>query len=167
MVAWFLAAVCLWIGTGTIVVGAEEPTFVGYEKCKGCHISQFETWQRGKHAKAAEAPRAEQRGDFKCNLCHGTGAEKGTIFDNVQCEACHGPGSLYKGPKIMSKGKFKENPEAQRHLASEAGLTPVQEKVCLSCHGKDRPEGHLPARAFDYAKEIDKVRHRTAQRSAE
>ena len=91
--------------------------------------------------------------------CHGTGAPKGVILENVQCEACHGPGSLYKGAHIMSKWKYKQDPETQRKLAVEAGMTPIDERVCLRCHGKERPGGHLPARAFVYSDALKKVNH--------
>ena len=43
---------------------------------------------------------------------------------NVQCEACHGPGSEYKSMSIM---KDKEK-------AIAAGLVLPTEKTCLGCH---------------------------------
>ena len=71
-----------------------------------------------------------------------------TVFEGVQCEACHGPGSLYKSAKIMSKKKYKTDREAQHKLALEAGLIIPTEETCVGCHNKKSPF----FKAFDFAK---------------
>lgn len=139
---------------------ATDAKYVGYKKCKGCHSYQYKIWKEFKHAKASEAIKEEQRKDANCMDCHGTGADSGALLEGVQCEACHGPGSLYKSPKIMSKSKYKKDPEGQRNKAVEAGLVTQNEKVCLKCHGQERPEGHAPAKPFCFAEAYKKVDHK-------
>ncbi len=154
-----MVAVCSALGFASWPARAEGPTYVGYQRCKDCHPRQYETWKRHAHSRAFAPLQAGRQKDAKCVVCHCTGTEKGQILEDVQCEACHGPGSLYKGPTIMSKGMFRKDPEAQRRLAAEAGLTPIEEGICLRCHGKDRPPGHPPARPFEYPRALERVRH--------
>jgi hypothetical protein len=155
------AALSLWVAPRAGF--PEEAVYVGSQKCRGCHIDAFREWEKDGHARAADRLGKRDRTSGRCLQCHATGfaepASLGQIFEGVQCEACHGPGSLYKGPKIMSKGKFRDDPEAQRRLALEAGMTVVEERVCLRCHGKERPEGHAPPRPFRFPEAEGKVRH--------
>jgi nitrate/TMAO reductase-like tetraheme cytochrome c subunit len=74
------------------------------------------------HAKAFERLEAEDQANEECLTCHATG--KSAEMPGVQCEACHGPGSDYKGMKVM------KDPEAS--LA--AGLVIPDEASCLTCH---------------------------------
>jgi|Deesub1362B_J571_1020462.scaffolds.fasta_scaffold03511_2 hypothetical protein len=154
---FFAVAVVLVLGSSSF---AADANYVGYKKCKGCHSYQFKAWKAFKHAKASEVLKEDQRKDPACMKCHGTGAEQGAVLEGVQCEACHGPGSLYKSPKIMSKSKYKKDPEGQRAKAVQAGLVLQEEKVCLKCHGQDRPEGHPPAKPFNYKEAYPKVAHK-------
>lgn len=97
----------------------EKVTFVGSDRCKGCHshLKECNIWQaeipgskkKHSHAKAFEAlekyakkPTLRQF-DPECVVCHtvGYGFESGyrgetdTRLKNVGCENCHGPGSLH------------------------------------------------------------------------
>jgi hypothetical protein len=157
-------------------VSAGEFKYVGDKKCKGCHRSQYKSWQGDYHAKAldslkpglkAEAKtkakldsKKDYTADAGCLSCHSTGhskpAAEGAILDNVQCESCHGPGSEYKSPKIMSKNKYKENQEAQHKAALEAGLVEPDEKLCVGCHNEKSPT----FKGFNYKEMIDEVRHK-------
>lgn len=161
MICALSVAVTLWVAGPALAADAK---YVGYKKCKGCHSYQYKAWKDFKHAKASEAIKDEQKKDSNCMNCHGTGADQGTLLEGVQCEACHGPGSEYKSPKIMSKNKYKKDPEGQRKKAVEAGLVMQSEKVCLGCHGQDRPEGHAPAKPFDFAENYKKVDHKKKKR---
>ena len=107
-------------------VKAEDLKYVLAKKCKKCHIKQFKSWEKTTMAKSfenlkpgvnAEAkkkagidPDKDYTADADCLRCHTTGYGKpggfvslATTPDliNVQCEACHGPGSEYI--KIMKK----------------------------------------------------------------
>jgi hypothetical protein len=157
MVVPLMAVLILWVAGPAL---AAEAKYVGYKRCKGCHSYQYKAWKDFKHAKATEAVKEEQKQDPNCVKCHGTGADQGTFFEGVQCEACHGPGSLYKSPKIMSKSKYKKDPEGQRKKAVEVGLVLQTQEVCLKCHGQDRPEGHAAANPFNFEEAYEKVDHR-------
>jgi len=128
---------------------AKTPEYVGEKKCKMCHKDEHKSWLETKHAKAFDVLKPEDKKKDSCVVCHVTGfGVADTLFEGVQCEACHGPGSLYKSTKIMSKKKYKENREAQHKLALEAGLVIPDEKTCTGCHNKKSPS----FKGFDYKK---------------
>jgi hypothetical protein len=109
---------------------------------------------------ASEALNAKEKVDPECMSCHGTGAEQGNIgrkWEKVQCEACHGPGKLY----IKLKPEWKKDREETLKLAMDVGFVLRDEKVCLRCHGQDRPAGHPPAEAFNYKEAHEKVAHKS------
>jgi hypothetical protein len=154
-----MSTTCLVLCVGATFIFAQSPTYVGYERCKDCHPKQYQSWSRHAHSRAFAPLQVDHRRDGKCVVCHATGTERGQLLEHVQCEACHGPGSLYKGPTVMSKGLFNKDRERQRKVAAEAGLRPIDERTCLRCHGKERPGGHPPARPFEYAEALHEVRH--------
>jgi hypothetical protein len=162
-IGWLFVAGVLGYASVTPKALAESPHYLGVQACRECHIDPFRAWEKSGHARAMDRLPRDRKKDGRCLGCHATGygepASGGNVFENVQCEACHGPGSLYKSPRIMSKGKYRENLEAQRRLAQEAGLTPITEEVCLRCHGKERPEAHVSGKPFDYRDALTKVRH--------
>jgi predicted CXXCH cytochrome family protein len=110
--------------------------YVGVNKCRACHISQFKSWQASKHAKAfgmlkatspeqltamAAALNVEVKGDpstdDNCVVCHVTGFQlpggfpgadstKHAALSNVTCENCHGPGSKHVSAATADKKKF-------------------------------------------------------------
>jgi hypothetical protein len=126
---------------------AGSASFVGVQSCQGCHVSQAAFWRsmrvklpgrdkRGAaivrelgHARAWDTlkPDDKQR-DRSCVGCHAVGWNqpggpcKTTDIDArglgaVQCEACHGPGSLH----VAAAGKG--------HITRE-----VPESTCRECH---------------------------------
>lgn len=111
--------------------------YVGAKKCKVCHVDIFNSWAETGHAKALSALKGEDARNAGCLECHTTGFEaggygaEGNIVDlgGVQCEVCHGPGSLYSFSSIMLK------PE----LSSKAGLAPVDSLTCIRCHNAKSP----------------------------
>ncbi len=125
-------------------------TYVGAEKCKMCHKAQFAAWSESKHAKAWDALKPEEQTKAECVTCHQTGmtAEKAQL-NGVQCEACHGAGSEYKKPTIMSAAKFKADKVAQLKVAVEAGLVIPTEATCVKCHKK---EGNPNFKEFNFEK---------------
>jgi hypothetical protein len=93
-------------GAGIAAEPAPKGTasYVGASTCSDCHSEQEEFWAKTRHAQAWET--LETRGkqfDFECIGCHVTGWDKpggSTIatteeFVDVQCEVCHGPGSIH------------------------------------------------------------------------
>jgi cytochrome c5 len=140
---------------------AGEHKYVGIMKCKACHLAEFKAWSATKHATAMNSLKENEKKDAKCLACHATGhgkaAAEGAQLEGVQCEACHGAGSDYKNPALKNKAKWKENAEAQRKLAQEAGMisTPTEE-MCKTCHNKNSPT----FKGFDFAKDLPKVKHK-------
>lgn len=130
---------------------AEEASFeyVGPKKCKMCHQDIYAAWEKTGHAKAFSALSAEEQEKGECITCHITGHDdEGELIANVTCEACHGPGSEYKSPKIMSK-KWNDDPETYKAKAIEAGLVYPTEENCKGCHKK---EGNPNFKPFDWEK---------------
>jgi hypothetical protein len=113
------------------------PEYVGAMKCKVCHVATYRSWVMTKHARALEALRGGDRGKASCLRCHTTGfgrdgyGSPGVVIDlaGVQCEACHGPGSLY------SKSSVMRDPRHSRQL----GLVPVDSLTCTRCHNERSP----------------------------
>jgi hypothetical protein len=137
----------------------KKPTFVGADKCKLCHLSQHQTWLKSKHAQALQVL-GDKRNDPSCLPCHTTGLTgpkdpAASDLGGVQCEACHGAGSLYKSPALMSKTKYTQRPEQARKDVIAAGLTLPDEKVCTSCHNSKSPT----FKGFDFATYREKIKH--------
>ena len=164
-----LSAVLLILGVLLLLYSvrpsaAEEAMYIGGNRCKGCHKKQHEAWMGEKHSKAFQSLKDNEKQDPNCLGCHTTGygkpskgkGEKKVDLNNVQCEACHGPGSLYKSVKIMSRKRYKEDPEGSRKKAIAAGLIiKPDEKLCSSCHNEKSPT----FKGFDYPTDIEKVNH--------
>ncbi len=114
--------------------------YLGQQACLGCHAATqpFATADRHHHAFATLQRQGKER-DADCVGCHVTGWQQpgGSAFANlatlqhVQCEACHGPGSLHAG--------------AADKAAPQIGfIRQPGEAECLRCH---TPE-HAPR--FDF-----------------
>ena len=113
--------------------------YVGTDTCKMCHWKQFRSWAKSKMAKTfQESLNAEQRQDPECISCHVTGYKKPGGFENykatsqmagVQCEACHGAGSLYYTDQIMRN----------KYASLQLGMLEQNERVCVTCHNEKSP----------------------------
>jgi hypothetical protein len=78
--------------------------YIGSEKCGVCHPTQLQFWASHPHTRAYEPlERQEKQFNLDCVSCHVTGYDKpggSTVtfvegLKGVQCEVCHGPGSLH------------------------------------------------------------------------
>lgn len=106
-----------------------EAGYVGMEECSMCHQAAVEFWKTTVHAKAWKTlvDLGKDR-SFDCVSCHVTGWEKpggsnlafNETLRDVQCENCHGPGSLH----VAANGKEKK---------SSMVRAPAVE-VCVKCH---------------------------------
>jgi len=107
-------------------LGAAPPNYVGVDKCKPCHMPEFNTWSQSAHAQATAVAKAAPDFEPGCLACHATTPD-GSL-EGVQCEACHGPGSQYAPLPIM----------VHREKAVAAGLVLPGPEMCGKCHdGKD------------------------------
>ncbi len=78
--------------------------YVGVEECANCHDEAVEFWHTTVHARAYDTlVRDNKQYDLSCVGCHVTGFRQpggSEVVENeglvdVQCEVCHGPGSLH------------------------------------------------------------------------
>lgn len=83
---------------------AGTATYVGTEACADCHAEAVTFWEKTRHAGAWKTlADVDKQFDYDCIGCHATGWGKpsgATMAQNeglrdVQCESCHGPGSLH------------------------------------------------------------------------
>jgi hypothetical protein len=118
--------------------GEGAVSYVGVDACSSCHAPARKHWDARPHARAYRTlQRISREYDLECVGCHVTGYEKpggSTVTFNdglrdVQCEACHGPGS--------------------RHAAEGGELTTIlrrpEPQFCVdACHHSPHVEGFDP-----------------------
>lgn len=154
-----IAAIFMGILSFKECISGQDPEYVGLKRCKGCHIIQYRTWQKGGHSRAFLHLKGEERKDPRCLVCHTTGygrpGSDGADLRNVQCEACHGPGSIYRSPIIMNKSRYLKDPHGMHRRAMEAGLKEPEERVCIECHNQRCPN----FREFHIKEALKKIRH--------
>lgn len=141
----------LAIGIGFVQKSlAQEPTYVGAAKCKLCHLKQHKVWSESKHARAFEVLKSEEQKDPKCLTCHVTGyratQQVKPEMVAVQCEACHGPASLF----------IKIHPKRDKEGAKKAGMIAKPDsESCQTCHNEQSPT----FKGFEYAKMWEQIKH--------
>jgi 2',3'-cyclic-nucleotide 2'-phosphodiesterase (5'-nucleotidase family) len=77
----------------------ESVRYVGAAPCLACHVGRHRFWRDTDHARAIDSLKEKgAHADPDCLQCHTTGFDvgsRGVIHLGVQCEACHGKGSLH------------------------------------------------------------------------
>jgi hypothetical protein len=122
-----------------------QADFTGSQSCKRCHSLPSFRFRKSKHAHAFEAlVQRRHEYDPECVGCHtvGFGYVTGFVspettpeFENVDCEACHGPGSVHiDKPMDIAYGD-------------------VPEQTCKTCHDGDNSP------TFVYEERIAKIKH--------
>jgi len=122
-------------------------------------MNENKVWMESKHAKAFESLKPEDQKKPECLSCHTTGAGKpaaeGADLKGVQCEACHGAGSLYKAVDVMNKAKYAADRAAAHKKAMDLGLVVPDEKTCTGCHNSKSPT----FKGFDFKTSVEKIKH--------
>ena len=104
-----------------------EPGYVGIEMCTTCHEEARKVWDKTAHAHAYKTLSTQfKEFNLDCVSCHVTGYDRpggSTVthvddLKDVQCEVCHGAGSLHAA-----------KPEKVKVPVPKPGGD-----VCLSCH---------------------------------
>ncbi len=142
---------------------AKKPAYEGIKKCGGCHKSQKDSWLKTAHGdafdmlkpkekakekkKAKLDPEKDYTDDEKCVGCHVTGYKqaggyservsesKAKYLINVGCEACHGPGSIYRKEHSKGGNRYKKtNEKSPRQDLVDMGANYDYEEACNSCH---------------------------------
>ncbi|MBL4634239.1 MAG: hypothetical protein JKY56_10215 [Kofleriaceae bacterium] len=116
-------------------VAKGEASYVGMEECENCHSDAVDFWQTTNHSKAwATLEKVGKQFDFDCIGCHTTGFDKpggsnigfNEGLRNIQCEQCHGPGSIHAEADLKDKA---------------ATIVRVPESsVCLGCHTEEHSD---------------------------
>lgn len=140
---WALLFISI-IGVGTLFAwpnGQESehprPGYVGASRCKVCHLEIHASWEKTSHARALLALGKDGATNPACLRCHVTGYGDTTYgmrstpadLGGIQCEACHGPGSLYSKSSVMRN----------RSMSHELGLVRVDSTTCIRCHNQESP----------------------------
>lgn len=173
---WRIILPILAIGlAGTILLApldgqGQAPAAVGAGKCRDCHRtksqgSQYPVWEASAHARSVARLKTEKAltiakdagltgapdADAKCLKCHAPLAGQASpeiAAEGVSCEACHGPGSLYRKLTVMMSREKSVRNGLIVHKDSEA----IKAR-CLACHAG----AHGAAFDFDAAWKL--VRH--------
>jgi hypothetical protein len=116
---------------------AGKAGYVGVEECEGCHAEAVAFWNQTRHAGAWETlERIGKQFDYDCTSCHVTGWDQpggATMAFNeplrdVQCEVCHGPGSLHAEAETEA-------------LAKKTILREASSDLCATqCHTRDHSD---------------------------
>ena len=114
--------------------GAPGLRYVGARICAECHRGIYEGWAETPHARAYETLVDARRHELpECVLCHATGVGHPAGFTSdrtrphfagVQCESCHGAGSVHS--RLPARGTIR------RHAPAA---------VCLRCHTDSQSPG--------------------------
>jgi hypothetical protein len=140
-----------------------DAAFLGYSNpdtkqttCGNCHTDVQAEWKQTKHASAWANLQASGHADDSCNKCHTTNgatnlgadtagffsisADAKKLYQDVQCEACHGPGADH----VSAPGEtqpiptFKvDNTYADGCASCHNGAyQPFAEQLAISRHGE-------------------------------
>ena len=128
----------------TGIYSEQSASYVGWEKCATCHSAITDTWKGTRHATAIESlKKTGQETLPACVKCHVTGYEQdGGFIDyeltpemaGVQCEVCHGAGSIHIASPIAKNITKKSDAE-----------------LCRKCHTQGQDPG------FDYEVKVKGV----------
>jgi predicted CXXCH cytochrome family protein len=97
-------------GPASVFIGFSDPA-AEQTTCGNCHVLKQQSWIRTGHARAWADLQAGDTASASCDRCHTTNGSSNTAadtagfldataatrkyFEDVQCEACHGPGSAH------------------------------------------------------------------------
>jgi Cytochrome c554 and c-prime len=114
-----------------------QPRYIGVDACTDCHDDARKVWDKTPHATAyATLQKGFKEYNLDCVSCHVTGYDKpggSTVTHNakltdVQCETCHGPGSLHA-----------KDPKKEGLIAAKPKLD-----LCVGCHHPPHVEAFDP-----------------------
>jgi len=123
--------------------------FVGIERCAFCHQDIVNRYEEGPHARSFESlAGAFEDNNPACVSCHVTGwklpggfgqasSEKRNL-EQVQCEACHGPGTAHR---------------------RDGGMLVAARESCLRCHNAEIPGDCGTPPIFDYGGFWSRIAH--------
>ena len=121
------------------------PVYVASVACSQCHTAQYMKWANSAHSHATDPlpPRAAEF-ELTCLGCHATGSGSANlndqqtfaVFQNVQCEQCHGPGSNHAANPAKGYGRVAD-----------------MKAACVACHNSE------VSRGFNLQAAWEKIKH--------
>lgn len=124
-----------------------QPSYVGDATCATCHVAEQTFWETTSHALAWDTlVERDKEWDRSCVGCHTTGYEApggSTLghtenLTNVQCEQCHGPGSLHAADPALRSAPL-------------GVMRETTEQTCVGCHNEEH------STTFDYATYLPRI----------
>ncbi|MDH5610830.1 MAG: cytochrome c family protein [Gammaproteobacteria bacterium] len=133
-------------------MASKQYSYTGNAKCRLCHRDFFLGRKEDKHDHAYEhlvTAGAEYTENPRCLNCHTTGHGVKSGFQNmkrtprlanVQCEGCHGPGSVHINREVakMPAGGLvqidKNSKEVAGGFLAGTDNPEILKKMCKSCH---------------------------------
>jgi hypothetical protein len=125
-----------------------QARYVGGEECRSCHEAAYALWERTPHSRAYWTLETLHKNfNLSCVGCHVTGYQRpggSEVVQNeglrdVQCETCHGPGSLHVAART---------PAQQRATILR---NPPQAFCAQQCHTPEHSDH------FDYAQYLPRI----------
>lgn len=122
-----------------VPVAKGAATYVGSEACVDCHDQQAAFWKKTRHAQAWKTlVDVDKQFDYDCTGCHVTGwgepggstmasQAAGSELRDVQCETCHGPGSIHVDADDADMKKTIR-------------LTPPDDLCATQCHTREHSD---------------------------
>lgn len=113
-----------------------QASYIGGEQCSACHDAAEQHWATTRHAGAYETlVKVNKQFDLSCVGCHVTGFRQPggsevvevAGLEDVQCEVCHGPGSIHAETPEKAGKAFG--------IRREAAVD-----VCLQCHTSEHSD---------------------------
>ncbi len=162
VIAYLITLLLFALSTYASASASETPEYVGVELCRVCHIPHFESWSKTRMSntfellkpgvrseakkKAGLDPKADYTSNPACLTCHTTGfgrpggfvsMEKTPGMANVQCEMCHGPGSIYAEMMLKVRGTYRREDYIKK---GKMILPSEKQNVCTQkCHNQASP----------------------------
>jgi hypothetical protein len=151
--------------TPGLMATSENTAYAGEAACERCHAKSAEVWRSAAHSHAyATLETAGHALDPDCIGCHTVGwrqpggySQPAAVgfLENVQCEACHGPGKAHladtKAPYPAPAPE--EAGFAGRRAEAEGRSIGSGEALCRRCHTEERSP------QFVYATYHAKIQH--------
>lgn len=86
--------------------------FISSQACAKCHADAYIKWTNSKHARAMDSVMLKKEEfDAGCLACHASVKDNAATlpkFASVQCEQCHGPGSLHATNPAKGYGRIAD-----------------------------------------------------------
>jgi len=152
----------LLIAPSCYAENTQQAEYIGIENCKLCHIPHFDSWSATKMSQSFELLKPGARAEAKlkvgldpendystdpaCLRCHVTGLGKPGGFTSleetpdmlgVQCEMCHGPGSIYTEMMMKKQGTYTL--EDYQTVGGLSMPTPENNVCTQQCHNPTSP----------------------------